>query len=150
VLPLISTSRFLHLCRSRPRASIDAFAPARLICYPHRLDRPSRSFPRLGSLRATLAALPSMSLIPFAPLKFVRRPTRSSLPSRLCLDRSHCPVLAPATLAALPSTRAIPNRDVFYVADPVSSVQRGGARNGPILARCCAREHVKSAIFAAL
>jgi len=35
-------------------------------------------------------------------------------------------VLAPATLAALPSTRAIPDRDVFYVADPVSSI-RGSA-----------------------
>jgi hypothetical protein len=32
-------------------------------------------------------------------------------------------VLAPATLAALPSTRAIPDRDVFYVADPISSIQ---------------------------
>ena len=31
-------------------------------------------------------------------------------------------MLAPATLAALPSTRAIPNRDVFYVADPISSI----------------------------
>ena len=32
------------------------------------------------------------------------------------------PVLAPATLAALQSTRAIPDRDVFYVADPISSI----------------------------
>jgi hypothetical protein len=32
-------------------------------------------------------------------------------------------VLAPATLAALPSTRAIPDRDVFCIADPVSSIQ---------------------------
>jgi len=32
-------------------------------------------------------------------------------------------VLAPATLAALPSTRAIPDRDVFYVAHPVRSIQ---------------------------
>jgi hypothetical protein len=32
-------------------------------------------------------------------------------------------VLAPATLAALPSTRAIPDRDVFYVADPLSSIE---------------------------
>ena len=31
-------------------------------------------------------------------------------------------MLAPATLAALPSTRAIPDRDVFYVADPISSI----------------------------
>ena len=33
-------------------------------------------------------------------------------------------MLAPATLAALPSTRAIPDRHVFYVADPVSSIDQ--------------------------
>ena len=32
-------------------------------------------------------------------------------------------MLAPATLAALQSTRAIPNRGVFYVADPISSIE---------------------------
>ena len=47
----------------------------------------------------------------------------SLAPPRLCLDHSHCPVLAPATLVALPSTRAIPDRDVFYVADPISFIQ---------------------------
>jgi hypothetical protein len=31
-------------------------------------------------------------------------------------------VLAPATLAALQSIRALPDRDVFYVADPISSI----------------------------
>jgi hypothetical protein len=31
-------------------------------------------------------------------------------------------VLAPATLAALQSTRAIPDRDMFCVADPISSI----------------------------
>ena len=48
-----------------------------------------------------------------------------SLPAltRLYVDHSHCPVLAPATLAALPSTRAIPDRDVFYVAHPIRSIQ---------------------------
>src|SRR5438477_3423992 len=79
VLPPISTSRFSHLCRSRPRGSI---------C--------------------------------------------SSLPLRLYLDHSHCPVLAPATLAALPSTRAIPDRDVFHVADPISSIE---TRSLPTLTR---------------
>src|SRR5437016_11804148 len=44
------------------------------------------------------------------------------LPSQLYLDHSHRLVLAPATLAALPSTRAIPDRDVFYVASPISSI----------------------------
>ena len=43
---------------SHPIRSIDALAPARLICSPHRLDRPSRSFPRLGS-RAGRRDLPS-------------------------------------------------------------------------------------------
>ena len=36
----------------------------------------------------------------------------------------------PATLAALPSTRAIPNRDVFYVADAISSHSRPVATGG--------------------
>jgi hypothetical protein len=61
--------------------------------------------------------------IPAAP--FARR-----YPSRLYLDHSHCPVLAPANLAALPSTRAIETRSLpssltathrgfaFYVAFP--------------------------------
>jgi hypothetical protein len=51
---------------------------------------------------------------PFRPLGFAHlcrsRPggsIHSLLPSQLCLDHSHCLVLAPATLAALPSTRAI-------------------------------------------
>src|SRR5438105_4834629 len=41
-------------------------------------------------------------------LKLAHFPTCSSLPSRFCLDHSHCPVLAPATLAALPSTPRFP------------------------------------------
>src|SRR4051812_27332100 len=45
-------------------------------------------------------------------------------PAQLYLDHSHGPVLVPATLAALPSTRAIPDRDVFYVAHPIRSIQR--------------------------
>ena len=54
--------------------------------------------------------------VPAAP--FARR-----YPSRLDLDHSHGPALVPATLAALPSTRTMPDRDVFYVADPISSVR---------------------------
>jgi hypothetical protein len=56
-------------------------------------------------------------------LKLASSPTRSLLPSQFYLDHSHCPVFAPATLAALQCTRAIPVRDVFYVADPVSSIE---------------------------
>src|SRR5438034_5982767 len=63
-----------------------------------------------------------MSEIPFPPLKPAQSHYRSLLPWRLYVDHSHCPVLAPATLAALPSTRAIPDRDVFYVASPISSI----------------------------
>src|SRR5947208_6177588 len=69
------------------------------------------------------------------PIYVARAPAApfSSLPSRLCLDHSHCPVLVPGRadlhfLAALPSTRAIPNRDVFYVAFPKRSI--------PSLATC--------------
>src|SRR5882724_10585093 len=58
----------------------------------------------------------------FTSLKLDRPPACSLLPSSLCLDHSHCLVLAPATLAALPSTRAIPDRDVFYVARPARSI----------------------------
>src|SRR5436190_3202589 len=95
-------------------------------------------------------------------LKLARFPAPSSPPLSLYLDHSHCPVLAPAALAALPSTRAIPDRDVFYVARvpaapfthcsprspaaaglliPLAPFDDARARNGPILARCCAREH---------
>ena len=58
---------------AHPIHSIDSLVPTRLICYPRRLDRPSRSFPRLGSLVATLAALPSISLFPNAPFPHSRR-----------------------------------------------------------------------------
>ena len=40
-----------------------------------------------AALDRYLAALPAMSLIPFAPLKLARLPAHSSLPSRLCLLR---------------------------------------------------------------
>src|SRR5439155_5785517 len=73
------------------------------------------------SLASTLVTLPSMSLIPFAPLKLGVTHTSSLLPSQLYLDHSHCLVLAPAILAALPSTRAIPDRGVFYVTHPIDS-----------------------------
>src|SRR5438105_2375567 len=56
-------------------------------------------------------------------LKLARFPTCSPLPSRLYLDRSHFPSACASYLAALPSTRAIPNRDVFCVADPISSIR---------------------------
>ena len=73
-------------------------------------------------------SLPSFDSCAPAHLKLGRVPASSPLPSRLCLDHSHCPVLVPATLAALPSTRAIPNRDVFHVAFPKRSI--------PSLATC--------------
>src|SRR6266550_5314471 len=89
---------------------LDSCAPAHL-----KLVR----FPALTHVlppTSTSRFCPSMSLAP--PRLHSRR-----YPSRLCLDHSHCPVLAPATLAALPSTRTIPNRDVFYVAFPNRSIE---------------------------
>src|SRR6267378_1589076 len=55
------------------------------------------------------------------------------------LDHSHCPVLAPATLAALPSTRTIPDRTCSMSLIPFAPFAEAGARNGQLLARCCAR-----------
>ena len=42
-------------------------------------------------------------------------------------------MLAPATLAALPSTRAIPDRDVFYVARPIRSIENSVVARTPSL-----------------
>jgi hypothetical protein len=54
---------------------------------------------------------------------YVAFPKSSIRPVGFAHDHSHRPVFAPAALAALPSTRAIPDRDVFYVADPISSIE---------------------------
>ena len=79
---------------------------------------------KLGRVPALTHVLPPNSNFRFCPSMSLAPPRLHSrrYPSRLCLDHSHCPVLAPATLAALPSTRAIPIRDVFYVAFPESSI----------------------------
>ena len=72
-----------------------------LLCRaPHALKRCSPILPRAPRIetRSLLpAALPSMSLTPSAPLKLIRLPVYSLLPSSLYLDHSHCPVLVPAT-----------------------------------------------------
>jgi hypothetical protein len=85
-----------------------------LLCYPENL--------LMCGTAAAPAKIHGAIVRILSDLKLAHFPTRSSLPSRFCLDHSHCPVLAPATLAALPSTRAIPDRDVFYVAYPISSI----------------------------
>jgi hypothetical protein len=103
-LPLFRPLGFVHLCRGLIRLGPQAHP----FGSPHLCRTASRW---LHSQHA-----------PFAPLKLARLPAYSLLPSSLYVDHSHRPVLAPATLAALPSTRAIPDRDVFYVADPVSSI----------------------------
>src|SRR5439155_18380265 len=80
---------------------------------------------KLGRVPALTHVLPPNSNFRFCPSMSLAPPRLHSrrYPSRLCLDHSHCPVLAPGradlhSLAALPSTRAIPDRDVFYVAFP--------------------------------
>jgi hypothetical protein len=119
--PALSASRVAHRCRGFPARYVREHGIGHST-----LVRPVSLHLYLGSSRRArpLPRGPAAagSLIPFAPLKLGRVPASSPLPSRLCLDRSHCPVLAPATLAALPSTRAIPDRDVFYVAFPKSSI----------------------------
>jgi hypothetical protein len=66
-------------------------------------------------------------------------------PSRFYLDHSHGPMLAPGradlhSLAALASTRAVPDRDVFYVADPISSI-RARARTSASSLRLTLRKY---------
>src|SRR6266550_4326950 len=85
VYPRDSRSHVFYVAGA-PAASIDALAPARLSRRGD-LNRPSRSFPRLGSLAASLAALPSMSLIPFVPLYLAY--SRSL--DRYCHSQSQCP-----------------------------------------------------------
>jgi hypothetical protein len=63
------------------------------------------------------------SLIPFAPLYLARSRSARPLP-----------------VAALPAMSLI----------PFAPFDEAGARNGLILTRCCAREHVKRPIFLAL
>ena len=69
------------------------------------------------SLAASLAALPSMSLIPFAPLKLVRCPTRSSL--------LQFPIAVPGfldALAALGTSRRKVNSHQHLTALPAISL----------------------------
>jgi hypothetical protein len=70
-----------------------------------------------------------LSVCPSMSLASPRLRSLVAYPRDFYVDHSHCLVLAPATLAALPSTRAIPDRDVFYVADPISSIHRSSRIN---------------------
>jgi hypothetical protein len=102
--------------------------PARLklVCFPAHSPLPTAALPSM-SLSPTLHSLTRdvlyVARVPFGSIEI------RSLPNSLI-----------ATLATLPSTSLIPS----------APFNEAGARNGPILAKCCAREHVKRAIFAAL
>src|SRR5437764_13238720 len=67
VLSPISTSRFAHLCRARPRGSIHSLLPSSLF-----LDHSHH----LVLAPATLAALPSTRAIPNRDVFYLARPTR--------------------------------------------------------------------------
>jgi hypothetical protein len=112
VFPDISTSRFSHLCRQRPRSSIRSLLPRSFAFYVADPSAPLKLARLPGSLAPTLVALPSMSLFPGAPLKLARLPACSLLPSSLYLlcrfsQALHCILLAPArstaTFAASPA-----------------------------------------------
>jgi hypothetical protein len=66
-------------------------------------------------------------------------------------DRSSRGSLIPLTLS-LPLSRPLGFAQLCrgFPARSIRSIDEAGARNGPILTRCCAREHVKRPIFGAL
>jgi hypothetical protein len=71
-----------------------------------------------------------MSSRPFRPFGFpiyVARdpaaPFTRSYPRHFTLITRTAPRACASYLTALPSTRAIPDRDVFYVAEPLSSIR---------------------------
>src|SRR5882724_3463846 len=76
VLPPISTSRFAHLCRSRPRGSVHSLLPSQLYVDRSHCPRPHASY---------LAALPSIRAISQKPVFYVAHPIRSI--RELCVIR---------------------------------------------------------------
>src|SRR6266446_10455285 len=65
VLPPIATSRFAHLCRSRPRGSVHSLLPSQLYLDRSHCPRPHASY---------LAALPSTRAISQTPVFYVAHP----------------------------------------------------------------------------
>jgi len=111
-----------------PAHSIDALAPARLICYPHRLDRPSRSFPQLGSPKSQLISVRQRRNRKFA-IAGGAIETRSLPTLTRCFPRSFTLITRTAPcLRQLPSCVAVYPCDsrshVFYVAHPIRSIRR--------------------------
>src|SRR6266480_2984620 len=119
---------FAHLCRSRPRGSVQSLLRLQLYVDHSHCPRACASYPscvavypRDSHSRRVLCRFSQKlhSTSRFAHL--CRTPPsgsiRSLLPSQLYLDHSHCPVLAPGradlhSLAALPSTRSIETRSL--------------------------------------
>ena len=93
--PPIATSRFAHLCRSRPRGSILTPTPSFYLDHSH----------CLVLAPATLAALPSTRAIE----------TRSLPTSLAAAHRGFAFYVASPKLHSL-------DRDVFYVAHPIHSI----------------------------
>ena len=95
------------------------------------------------AIRAAAKALPNLqtlgrdgtTLLYFAVTHSMSFDSRS-----LHLKLARCPRSLAPPLVALTSMSLI----------PPAPFNEAGARNGPILARCCAHEHVKRAIFAPL
>ncbi len=97
------------------RRSIDSLSPARLICCPHRLDRPSRSRPRLDCISAA-----SRSARPLQHSSQVVVPTHRPCRSPQSL---HC--ISAASRSARPLQHTLPkswSQPTGHVAHPSRSI----------------------------
>ena len=110
VLPPISTFRFAHLCRSRPRGSILAATHRGFAFYVACPTRSIETRSFSNSLAASLAVLPALLFFPKAPVDLSVFPSMSLASSRL------------HSFVARTSLAVLPRSFTFYVADPINSI----------------------------
>jgi len=114
VLPPISTSRFAHLCRARPRGSIRSLLPLQLYLDHSVAAATSR---RVEPTCISLAALPSTRAIWNSfPSQLTCRYPRAALPSMSLSPKSSI------VSRLLPLARPLPHGFAVYVAFPKSSI----------------------------
>jgi hypothetical protein len=100
VLPPISTCRFAHLCRSRPRGSIRSL-PTLTYCYPRNFNLDHSHCLVLAP--ATLAALPSTRAIETRSLPTSLAATRRGFAFCVASSKSSISSIATCSMSLIPS-----------------------------------------------